>query len=320
MAWTRESFLDETVRYNIWMPMVKVTNWCDDNCDFCCECSGTNQPKITIPEKDVMEIADQFKVETGLSDIIITGGDPTSPYRWGDNKYFPTLCRGLLAKGMRINIKTNCNWTLCPKLSGRIYADLETFQPLDAGHWFFIFLSLDLHHKKSTKTTIEFLRWYTTSEKVSQNFAPFIFWGDKDQFVEVWMTLDRGHNIRIDFEKKDPLYPERTFLVNRNTGAERFIFLKHSSEVDNIGRAKINNLPSKPVKTLVEKIESLSFFSTVDIQYDQNGIATLFSCGDYGITAPYKKAGKLKPLPELRTELLNKAFDKYEFLIQSQGK
>ncbi|MCQ2571479.1 MAG: hypothetical protein MJ165_00560 [Alphaproteobacteria bacterium] len=89
----------------------KTTHYCWYKCPHCCEDAGPHQDKIYIPENIIYDYLDQALNDNRFSnDIIFTGGEPFSAYRFYDTKYIPNILRYSLNHNIGTDIKTNAGW------------------------------------------------------------------------------------------------------------------------------------------------------------------------------------------------------------------
>ena len=93
----------------------KTTHYCWNNCEHCCESAGSNMPKKFIPESTIKGYIDQALADKSFShEIVFTGGEIMSSYKFEGRDYVPNIINHALNSGCSVDIKTNAGWVDSP--------------------------------------------------------------------------------------------------------------------------------------------------------------------------------------------------------------
>lgn len=174
----------------------KTTNYCWFKCPHCCEGSGPHQPKQYIPTNVInyyLAKACQDKLFTGQ--VVFTGGEIMSSYRFGDKSYVPTLLNMCLDGGLSTDIKTNAGWART-SFGEQIYTDMGDVINRHKKYSLQISLSLDKFHTNSIENNVALLTRFATDKlHVQIHIASF-----KDH-QQMWPQLQdalRKRGVRVD--------------------------------------------------------------------------------------------------------------------------
>lgn len=115
-----ESFEEDTrlagtirylVKYAPYVLIFKTTNYCWYKCAHCCEKAGPDNEKTYIPQETIIDILKQAKQdEKFTNDVVFTGGEIFSAYKFGDKQYIPNIINFAMKNKIRVDIKTNAGW------------------------------------------------------------------------------------------------------------------------------------------------------------------------------------------------------------------
>ncbi len=145
--------IGEAVRYVPYALVFKTTNYCWYKCAHCCESAGPDQAKVYIPANVIRHYIAAASWDPQFSrEVVFTGGEIFSSYRFGDKQYVPTLLRICTDHNIGVDIKTNAAWART-SFADEIFNDLVTLaheKPVS----FQISLSLDHYHKNSVDNAV----------------------------------------------------------------------------------------------------------------------------------------------------------------------
>ncbi|MCQ2562814.1 MAG: hypothetical protein MJ158_04345, partial [Alphaproteobacteria bacterium] len=89
----------------------KTTHYCNYKCAHCCEDAGPHRERRHINADIICNYISQAIQQPSFSrDVIFTGGEVFSSYKFGDEKYIPQLLTFSLDNELSIDIKTNAGW------------------------------------------------------------------------------------------------------------------------------------------------------------------------------------------------------------------
>lgn len=119
-------FVPTLAVYNLKYTLVfKTTNYCWFKCQHCCENSGPDQEKTYIDSKIICDYLAQAKQDPQFSnDVIFTGGEVFSAYKFGDKNYVKDILNFALQNNISTNIKTNAGWART-SWGQQIFTDLK---------------------------------------------------------------------------------------------------------------------------------------------------------------------------------------------------
>lgn len=308
---TKNEFLQYMEQKFRWVPFFKLTNMCDYCCAHCCEKSGPNAAPKFIPIADIKYILDMFIKSPKTEKIaIFTGGEPMTAYDKNSSHYIPTILSAATKLGYMIELKTNGGWTL-GKNADKIFNDLNSIYVKYPKSIIAYHLSLDKFHPNSDITTANIIKWFVENPNISYMNLIHIFYDNYNRFVDMLVDMAGRDNILVDNNtpipeklKPMPLWKIRDY--------EKYIYPQPYSCIDNIGRAKDNNIGNRHTN-LIKIIHGNE--NIRPIQFDANGNAILFACHDFDITTPYRdNKGKVKNLNKIKSELFNSAY--YQYMIE----
>lgn len=150
LAWRDRHFpMGNILRHTQYVLVFKTTNYCWYRCPHCCECSGPNNPRTFIPVRTICSYLDQAHADPSFSNnVVFTGGEIMSAYRFGPADYVPTLLNHSLDLGIGTDIKTNAAWVRAGFGEG-IFQDLHHVISSHKPYSLQISLSLDRYHKNA---------------------------------------------------------------------------------------------------------------------------------------------------------------------------
>ncbi len=127
----------------------KTTNYCWYQCPHCCESSGPNNPRIFMPADTICDYLTQAHADARFNNnVVFTGGEIMSSYRFGDDDYVPRLLNHSLDLGISTDIKTNAAW-IRAGFGDKIIQDLADVTSRHKPYSLQISLSLDTFHKNA---------------------------------------------------------------------------------------------------------------------------------------------------------------------------
>lgn len=90
----------------------KTTNYCWYKCPHCCENSGPHNKKTYISDETICNYLTQAINDPKFDrNVVFTGGEIFSAYRFYDTQYVPNLLKFSLHNGVGTDIKTNAAWS-----------------------------------------------------------------------------------------------------------------------------------------------------------------------------------------------------------------
>lgn len=293
------SNLLQTVPYNL---IFKTTHWCWNNCAHCCESSGTNMPKTFIPESVINGYIDEaVKDKNFTREVVFTGGEITSAYRFAGRNYVRGIIIHAIKAGCGIDIKTNAGFVNSP-LAKTFYYDIEDIVnnhfddeicdikklvPLQVS------LSLDRFHRDAMERDFKFIEYFAHTRMPGVAFTINVssVYQDKSMFPELMHRLVRsGINV------------SEMFLVSPHSGnAEQVYDLNgnvvlrhHCGTLFNGGRAKDIEYAKK---VHVPQFNFMDSDGSSLIAFDSFGNVTLGENSGKKISVPWRKDGTDQPLP-----------------------
>lgn len=150
LAWRDRHFpVGRALRHAPYVLVFKTTNYCWYQCPHCCECAGPNNPRNFIPAATICNYLDQASQDPWFShQVVFTGGEIMSAYRFGPADYVPQLLNHSLDLGYGTDIKTNGAWARAA-FGEQIYQDLHQVISTHKHYSMQISLSLDGYHKNA---------------------------------------------------------------------------------------------------------------------------------------------------------------------------
>ncbi|MCM1294795.1 MAG: hypothetical protein NC311_04530 [Muribaculaceae bacterium] len=184
------------VRNLPYVVIFKTTNYCWFKCPHCCENSGPHQPKTFIPLGAIHYYLNQAATDPKFSgNVVFTGGEIMSSYRFGDPKYVPTLLNMCLQANIGTDIKTNAGWART-SFANDIYSDLGNVINNNKKYGLQISLSLDKFHTNSLENNTAILERFAVDKlPVRIHIASF------QDYQYMWPELQdalRKRGVRVD--------------------------------------------------------------------------------------------------------------------------
>lgn len=154
LAWRDNHFpMGRMFRHTPYVLIFKTTNYCWYQCPHCCECSGPNNPRKFIPAEIVCNYLDQASQYGQFSkQVVFTGGEIMSVYRFGPDGYVPKLLNKSLDLGYGTDIKTNAAWVRAG-FGEKIFQDLHNVVSSHEPYSMQISVSLDKYHKNALENS-----------------------------------------------------------------------------------------------------------------------------------------------------------------------
>lgn len=152
------------VRTMPYVMVFKTTNYCWFKCPHCCENSGPNQPKKFIPLDVIHYYLSQAVRDPQFSgNVVFTGGEIMSSYRFGDPAYVPTLLNTCLQANIGTDIKTNAGWART-SFGKQIFDDIATVVHNHPKNRLQISLSLDKFHTNCIENNAMILKHFANAK------------------------------------------------------------------------------------------------------------------------------------------------------------
>jgi len=225
------------IRQMPYIMVFKATNYCWYHCPHCCENSGPKQPREYIPLDAIHYYLSQAVQDPLFAgDVVFTGGEIMSAYRFGDPKYVPTLLNMCLDANISTDIKTNAGWA-GTSFGKQIFKDLKTIITEHKKYGLQISLSLDNYHTNCMKNNVRVLEQLAGDRlPVGINVSQF---SDSTHMYKAMLAQLRARGVRVeDAMKISPATQAATPIIVLNQS----VIIQHScGELFDGGRAK--NLP-----------------------------------------------------------------------------
>ncbi len=281
----------------------KTTNYCWYKCPHCCESSGPDQAKYYIPYpviRNWLVEASQDKMFSG--NVVFTGGEIFSAYRFGDKSYVPNLLKTALDYKMGVDIKTNAAWSRTT-WGEEIFKDLTDIINSYPPYSMEISLSLDNYHKNSVDNAARVI------SRLARNKC----------HVRIYLSTFRGHEnlydqLRTQLRKSHTPVTKRVVLRQEDgslhdvDAVRNSVILRLGDAVDlpfDNGRAK--NLP----ETYHTKFPQFAFLSkdlTVMMAFDVMGRVTLGENSGRKINTSYIGRNHIqRHISDIRRDLISSA-------------
>lgn len=302
------SYLLQTIPYNL---IFKTTHWCWNNCAHCCESSGTNMPKTFIPESVINGYIDEaVKDKNFTREVVFTGGEITSAYRFAGRNYVRGIIIHTLKAGCSIDIKTNAGFVNSP-LAKTVYYDIEDIVrnqfDVDTNGIkrlvpFQVSLSLDRFHRDAMERDFKFIEYFANTNIPGVAFTINVssVYQDKSMFPELM------HKLMCSGVKVSELFlvaphsnnAEQVYDLNGNV-----IIRHHCGTLFNGGRAKDMKYAQK---VPFPQFNFVDPDGTALIAFDSFGNVTLGENSGKKISVPWRnnETGQPVPLQTIRDNLI----------------
>lgn len=289
-----------TVRDLPFCLVFKTTNYCWYSCRHCCESSGPNQPRTFIPADVVgayMDAATQLP--NFDKNVVFTGGEIMSAYRFGPANYVPQLLDNALGHQMGVDIKTNGAWAGAA-FGQKIFDDLAGVVARHAPYSLSISLSLDDYHISSVTNVAKIIQ--EMAHRPNQHV--YIHLSGFDATFNPLMTQLMARLRRAN------IHPEQGMIVHGNqtmpilcVGDKLRIY---SSTATLFAHGRGADLPAaKPVEN--SRFQILSPDRSVLMAFDPAGRVTLGENSGPKISAPWRVGKNIRGLDAIRTDLVMNA-------------
>lgn len=242
----------------------KTTNYCWYNCLHCCENSGPDQAKYYIPAPVIKSYISQALTDPTFSkNVVFTGGEIMSSYRFGDKNYVPELLTFCQKNGVGVNIKTNAAWVNAD-FGKKIFDDLSEVISNGKPYSLQISVSLDNYHKNSLKNCIGFIKGLHKRDKMHAIVHLSSFDKDKYLYTELCNGL-RKEGIKLN----QAIFSDGRIL---DVAGDKLILVASSAVLFNGGRAV---QLEEAQKTTFPQFSFLSPNKQVLMAFDSFGCVTL---------------------------------------------
>ena len=285
----------------------KTTNYCWYKCRHCCENAGPDQEKTYIPEETICKIISQAKNdEKFIKEVVFTGGEIFSSYKFGDKQYVPNLLNFAIKNKLGVDIKTNAGWANT-SFGQQIFDDLKKVITETRTNEYElpklqISLSLDQYHTNCLENNMKVIK-ELAGLPVAISLSSFK--GQEDLVKQFERKMSKTLKI------SKPLLalggPTRQYrLLNGKT-----LYRSGFAQLFNGGRA-IKIPEAQDTKHPEFTFVQLNGCKPVKIvAFDNFGRVTLGENSGRKIMTPYiDEYGQLKPLPKIFKELNRSAWNK----------
>ncbi len=291
----------------------KTTNYCWNNCAHCAESSGVHNPRNFIPESVITGYIDQaIKDKKFSKEIVFTGGEIMSAYKFAPQNYVPNIINHALNAGCGVDIKTNAGWVNFPWAS-EIFSDIKKTvrnqnEYNDSGIKrivkFQVSLSLDRFHKDAFERDFKFIEHFAHTNIPGTAFTVHVssFKQDRYMFNELMKKLAQS-GIKVNemfLFDSDMNAKEKLYDLNGN------VMLRYSEgTLFNGGRAKdIKSAYKTPFPQFVF-LSGIPWASLV--AFDSFGNVTLGENSGKKITVPWcdQKSEQSMPLQKVQENLVD---------------
>jgi len=185
------------LRHTQYVLVFKTTNWCWYNCPHCCESAGPKNPRTFMPADIICDYLAQVARDPCFSkEVVFTGGEIMSAYRFGPADYVSTLLNKSLDLGFGTDIKTNAAWARAG-FGERIFSDLTHVVQSHRPYAMQISLSLDRYHKNALDNNVRVISRMAKTPNVPVIIHVSGFNGHVDMFPALLAEL-RNNKIRVE--------------------------------------------------------------------------------------------------------------------------
>lgn len=279
----------------------KTTNWCWYKCAHCCENAGPDQPHEYIPS-DIIK----YYIQQGINDptfsqeVVFTGGEIMSAYKFGDEKYVRDLLTFCGQNNIGTDIKTNAGWVKT-SFAPRIYDDLADIISNNAPYQFQISLSLDRFHPNSLENCAQFIKQLSRRPNMHTAVHLSSFGDDAHMYPELLKTLMQlGVRINSGFVQKGNKVTEVDI-------AGKQLVLKPSADAVLFSSGRAKNLPNA-AQNSYPQFKFLTRDARVLMAFDSFGRVTLGENADKKISAQWRASnGTPRPLNHIQYDLIKNA-------------
>ena len=184
-------------------------------------------PKTFIPELVIKDYIDQAVKDKQFGrEIVFTGGEITSAYKFVGYYYMPSIINHALNSGCSVDIKTNAGW-VNSSLAPQIYSDIENIvrgqaRKDDTGIKtlinFQVSLSLDRFHRDALARDIKFIEHFAHTDipGVAMSIHVSSLPKDKDMFPDLMHQLMKKGIEVNNLCMLKPGNQEQMYDLNRN--------------------------------------------------------------------------------------------------------
>ena len=308
----QQQVLSQIVQKYQYVLVFKTTNWCWNNCAHCCESSGSHMPKTFIPESVINGYINQAVQDENFSrEVVFTGGEITSAYKFVGQNYLRGIINHALNTGCSVDIKTNAGFVNAP-LANTVYHDIEDIARNQSDNndsdikriiRLNVSLSLDSFHRDAMERDFKFIEHFANTNIPNTAFTIRVssIKQGKNMFPELVHKLMRSGidvNEIVFVNPNTGNISEQAFDLNGN------VILRHSTgTLFNGGRAKDIEYAKK---TPFSQFTFIDSSGTVLIAFDSFGNATLGENSGKKISVPWhdNETGKILPLQTIRDNLV----------------
>ncbi len=300
----------QLVKHAPYYLIFKTTHYCWYKCPHCCEKAGPDQEKTYIPQETIFEILNQAKQDPlFINEVVFTGGEIFSSYKFGDKKYIPNLLNFAIQNNIGVDIKTNAGW-VNTSFGQEIFKDLRKVITDNAPKEYRlpkiqISLSLDKYHTNCFENNLKFIQ-ELAGLPVMINMASFV--GQEP------MVQEFEHQLKSKFKTKELIsLDSNEHLLSIN---EKMLFQHSFANLFDGGRASKNPEAKHIQYPQFAFVQPNRGKLLKLVAFDNFGRVTLGENSGRKIMTPYLDENRqLKLLPKIMQDLNKSAFKEALYFV-----
>lgn len=288
----------------------RCTNQCNENCIRCFERSGPECSSDALSPVDAKFY--QNELTEKISQITWTGGEWSLIYDTNPNYMLEMFDNMDYTLAESYIIQTNCRWVF-GKNRDKIFSDLKTIQNSFEKKSKILKLDLSVDRYRSEKS-LAGVRELIKAIVLDGNFKSTklrilscaLDYGLTEKAV---LTHDyfKNFGISLKFEPRSILHP--LFLVCHANGTR--IVIHEEYPTMRIGKAADNKLGYKIVNPEIQCAGLTPNTLEMALSFREDNFVKWHNYYDWDIMIPFKnESGQNKPLPQIKSELIEKAWKK----------
>lgn len=275
----------------------KTTHYCWYNCAHCCENSGPHQPRQYIPQTIICDYLAQAKSDTAFSnEVVFTGGEIFSAYRFGPENYVPDLLNFSLDNNIGTDIKTNAGWART-SFGRDVFSDIGRIISAHKPYAMQISLSLDKYHTNAVDNCVRVIS-KIASIKNNKTMIHVSSFDDANSLQSQMFAKLRNNRVRIDDAIIGTTQNMRPVKLLNNG------LLLNCSNATLRAAGRGTQLPN----AASDPFNQFSFMTGdgyILVAFDSFGNVTLGENGPKKITVPWRDGtGTPRPLADIRRDLV----------------
>ena len=293
----------QLAKYAPYYLIFKTTLYCWYKCLHCCEKAGPDQEKTFIPQETISKILNQAKQDPlFINEVVFTGGEIFSSYKFGDKKYIPNLLNFAIQNNIGVDIKTNAGWANT-SFGQEIFKDLRKVITDNTPEEYRlptiqISLSLDKYHTNCFENNLKLIQ-ELAGLPVMINMTSFV--GQESMVQE----FERQLNSKFKTEELISLNSNKHLLSING----KMLFQHSFANLFDGGRASKNPEAKHIQYPQFAFIQPNQGKLLKLVAFDNFGRVTLGENSGRKIMTPYLDENRqLKPLPKIMQDLNKSAF------------